>query len=182
MTAAPRTIALVGPRGAGKTTVGRAVAHALGLPFVDADAALADAAGMPAGTFLLRCGEPAFRQVEERVSAPLLARPGVVALGGGAVLVPALRALLMPPEVLTVLLLADPAELVRRLAADPTPRPALTELPRDAEVAALLAARLPLYRSVAQIECDTSARPVAGVVDELLRRVRALCAARGPAP
>lgn len=160
-------VALLGPRAVGKTTVGRALAARLGFAFVDADERLAAATGMAAGEFLQRHGEAAFRAREEQVTVPLLAAERtVVALGGGAVLSAAIRAALARPGLLPVLLLADPAVLLARLEADPTPRPALTGLPAAAEVRALLTARLPLYRAAAPLELD-GARPVADLVREL---------------
>ena len=83
--ARPRNLVLVGPRGAGKTTVGRLVARRLGRPFVDTDDEIGRAAGRPAGRVLAEAGEPAFRALETRVVARALARRGaVIALGGGA--------------------------------------------------------------------------------------------------
>lgn len=168
------TVALVGPRAAGKSTVGAALARELGWQFVDADERLAARAGMPAGDYLRQRGEAAFRRLEQDVSAPLLLLPAtVVALGGGAVLSETLRARLLRPAVLTALLLADPTVLARRIAAAATARPPLSDLPPEREVRALLAERLSRYRSVAQVEFDTDAASADEIALALAARVRA---------
>jgi shikimate kinase len=78
-------IVLVGFMGAGKTTVGRLLARELGVPFVDADAAIEAAAGLSVPEIFSSRGETGFRQVEAETIAELLARDDVVlALGGGA--------------------------------------------------------------------------------------------------
>ncbi len=84
-------VVLIGPPGAGKTTVGRRVAKALGLPFTDTDRAIVQAHGSIADIFREH-GEPRFRQLERAQVAAALAEDGVVSLGGGAVLDPATRA------------------------------------------------------------------------------------------
>ena len=89
-----RPVALVGFMGAGKSTVGRLLAGARGVTFADADAAIEAADGRPVPQIFAEDGERAFRGRERDVVAELLAPggPGVVALGGGAVLDPATRA------------------------------------------------------------------------------------------
>jgi shikimate kinase / 3-dehydroquinate synthase len=79
------TIALIGFMGAGKTRAGRGAATVLGEPFADADAELERELGAPLGDVFATRGEAAFREAEERVVPELLARGGIVALGGGAV-------------------------------------------------------------------------------------------------
>ncbi|MGI6736904.1 MAG: shikimate kinase [Anaerovoracaceae bacterium] len=84
-----RNITLVGMPGSGKTTVGRALAEALSMTFVDSDEELAARCGCSAGQFLREHGEAAFRRLESRVLADLTAAHGqVIATGGGAVLRP----------------------------------------------------------------------------------------------
>ena len=82
-------VVLVGPPGAGKTTVGTLIAHALGLPFLDTDDEVERVAGMPIPEIFLTKGEPAFRALEhETVLRVLREFDGIVALGGGAILHP----------------------------------------------------------------------------------------------
>jgi shikimate kinase len=170
---AVRLVAMVGPRAAGKTTLGRALATALAWDFADADDALAAAAGMSAADCLRSRGEAAFRVLEERVVLPLLAcRRTVVALGGGAVLSAAVRARLVAEDCHTVLVLAPAAVLVARLRAGGD-RPPLLDLPLEQEVAALLAARGPLYREVARTTVDTDTAPATELAARLAATVRA---------
>jgi shikimate kinase len=81
----PRTVVLVGLMGAGKSAIGRRLAHKLHLPFVDADQEIERAAGCTIEEFFARHGEAAFREGERRVMARLLDQPvHVLATGGGA--------------------------------------------------------------------------------------------------
>lgn len=167
-----RVLALVGPRAAGKSTLGRALAERLALPFVDTDEALAGQTGMPAGELLARLGEAAFRAAELPVVLAALAPPrrAVVALGGGAILAQQARQRLSEPDVLTVFVTAAVPTLQARLRTDPASRPALLGEDPVAEVAAVLAARLPLYRSVADTEVDSTT----ATLDELVAALRML--------
>ena len=80
-----RSIVLIGMMGAGKSSVGRRLAKALNLPFVDADAEIEKAAGMSISDIFAKHGEPEFRSGERRVVARLLdEQPAVIATGGGA--------------------------------------------------------------------------------------------------
>src|SRR5690606_28472033 len=122
-------VALPGPRAVGKSTLGRALAARLGWRFVDTDDEVGTRVGCPAGAFLAARGEAAFRAVEAEVAVAALA-PGpraVVALGGGAVTLAAVRAALRRPGVVAVELRAPIEVLVERQARDP--RPKLTDLP-----------------------------------------------------
>lgn len=83
---------LIGPMGSGKTTVGRALARLLGVPFADSDAAIVEADGRTIPVIFEQDGETGFRTVEQRVIARLLTdHRGVLALGGGAVTTGATR-------------------------------------------------------------------------------------------
>jgi shikimate dehydrogenase len=164
---APSSIVLVGLRGAGKTTVGRAVAARLGRPFLDTDDDLARRAGRPAGRVLAEEGEAAFRERERASTARALCRRrAVVALGGGA--------LESFPEGLArhrvVHLAVEPAEAARRVERDrATLRPPLAGA-KDAEeeARATLAAREATYRRVATAVLRTDGRAVDDVVADVL--------------
>jgi shikimate kinase len=160
-----RAVALVGPRAAGKSTVGRLLAARLGFSFVDGDDLLAAAAGRPAGEHLAAVGEPAFRRLEAQVTVGLLeaADAAVVALGGGAVTIDAVRQALRRPGLFVAFVHAPPAVLAARLRADAGRRPPLTGLPIEREVEALLALRLPLYAEVAHARFDSAATSPAEV-------------------
>ena len=80
-------VVLVGPSGAGKTTIGGLLAERLGVEFRDTDADIVQRAGKPISEIFVDDGEPAFRALERAaVAAALAEHPGVLALGGGAVL------------------------------------------------------------------------------------------------
>ncbi|GAB7189778.1 shikimate kinase AroK [Kineococcus sp. NUM-3379] len=124
-------IVLVGFMGAGKTTVGRALAAALGVPFTDTDHVVEERAGRAIRDIFAAEGEEAFRDLEQQAVADVLAGPeAVVALGGGACGRPATRAVLAGHTV--VHLRVGLAEALRRLQGDPLrpvlQRPGLPEL------------------------------------------------------
>lgn len=82
----PRAV-LIGPPGSGKTTVGRLLAQRLGVAFRDTDADVEETAGKPVAEIFVEDGEPHFRELErEAVTTALACHPGVLALGGGAVM------------------------------------------------------------------------------------------------
>ena len=90
-----KPIVLVGLMGAGKSTVGRRLAKRLGLPFVDTDSAIEDAAGFSAAEVFERYGEKDFRDGERRLVARLVdGQAGVIATGGGVFVDPRTRELL----------------------------------------------------------------------------------------
>jgi shikimate kinase len=163
-----RGLALVGARGTGKTSVGRIVADRLGLPFADADQELQRRAGRSIAAIFAEPGEPAFRDLEEEVLGALAARDALVlATGGGVVLREANRRALRRFG-LVVWLTAEPDVLADRLRRDAGGRPALTAAGTLAEIAAVLAARIPLYRAVADATVDTTGRTPAEVADAVL--------------
>src|ERR1022692_3486885 len=96
--AAPVAI-LIGPPGAGKTTVGQLLAARLGVGFTDTDAEVEATAGKPVSDIFVEDGEPAFRELERAaVELALGTATGVVAIGGGAVLDPARPAGRLPGD------------------------------------------------------------------------------------
>lgn len=176
-------IALVGYRGTGKSTVGRIVAGRLGRPFADADAALEARFGRPIREIFQDLGEPVFRDWEEQVLADLTGDRGLVlATGGGAVLRgpnrKALRAFGF-----VVWLSAPPGLLAARLGANPAAlagRPALTSVGTLDEIAAVLAAREPLYREAADAEVRTEGKSPYQVADAVIAALPRADAGRDP--
>ena len=111
-----KTIALVGLSGVGKSSIGRRLAAALGMPFRDADAEVEAAAGCDISEIFSQYGEEAFRDGERRVIARLLAEPPhVLATGGGAFLNPETRRLIKE-KAISIWLKADVDVLARRVA------------------------------------------------------------------
>jgi shikimate kinase len=160
-----RPIVLVGPPGAGKSTVGRAVAERLGVAFRDTDADVEAAAGKPISDIFVEDGEARFRDLErDAVRTALAEHGGVLSLGGGAVLSDATRALLRGHVV--VFLAVDLSGAASRVGLGQG-RPLIGLNPR-AQLRELLHQRLPLYRQVATHTVDTSGAPVEAVVERVL--------------
>ncbi|ABW11138.1 Shikimate kinase [Parafrankia sp. EAN1pec] len=156
---------LVGAPGAGKSTVGIAVAARLGVAFRDTDADVESNLGMSVSDVFLEHGEEYFRAAERAAVLTALAEhPGVLALGGGAVLDAGVRAELARHWVVYLDVTASDAAKRVGLARD---RPLLVEGPRT-RLAALLKARRPLYEEVAAITVDTAALGIDDVVAAIL--------------
>jgi len=137
---------LVGPPGAGKSTVGALVAAALGVAFQDSDEVVVALAGKPVSDIFIDDGEPRFRSLEaQAIATALESFDGVLALGGGAVLDPGTRELLRGHEV--VYLTVEIGDAIKRVGLG-AGRPLLSVNPR-ATMRHLLDARKPLYEEVA---------------------------------
>lgn len=159
----PRVV-LVGPPGSGKTTVGRALARRLHVPFRDVDADIEAAVGKTISEIFTEDGESAFRALEERYVATAVAEhDGVLALGGGAILSTRTREILRDHTV--VFLNVGMVEGVRRTGLA-TNRPLLAGVNPRATFKALLDARLPLYREVAVAEIATDGREIEDIVTD----------------
>lgn len=160
----PPRLVIVGPPGAGKTTIGRLVAQRLATSFDDTDQRVVQAAGRSVADIFVDDGESTFRELERAaVVETLAASSGVLSLGGGAVLDPRTEADLAG---LTVVFLdvgiSDAAKRVGFAAS----RPLLSINPR-AQWTALMATRRPVYERVATLLVDTAAREP----DEIAREV-----------
>ena len=176
MTGALR-VALVGLRGSGKSSVGRALAERAQAPFVDLDDELvveAQRSGVArgderTGELLARLGEPRFRALELAALADVASRPGaqVLATGGGVVETPAARELLRAAY--TCVWLRAPLELLAaRIEADPTPRPRLAGGSVLEELATLEERRSPHYRILASLVAEVEGRDPRAIAADLL--------------
>ncbi|MCA2214661.1 shikimate kinase [Jidongwangia harbinensis] len=155
---------LVGPPGAGKTTVGEAVAALLGVPFADTDAMVEAEAGKPIPEIFFDEGEPAFRALESAAIASALASfDGVLALGGGAILNDDTRAALAAQTV--VFLSVELTDAVKRVGLGPG-RPLLAVNPR-ATLKYLMEQRRPLYAQVATHTVATDGRAPEDIAAEV---------------
>ncbi|NGN93810.1 shikimate kinase [Nocardioides sp. KC13] len=163
-------VVLVGPMGAGKSTVGALLASRLGVTLRDTDQDIAAAAGKSVQDIFVDEGEEHFRRVEEEaVAAALAEHDGVVSLGGGAVLADQTRILLKEHTV--VYLRVGVADAVKRVGLG-SGRPLLLGNVRG-RIKALLEERAPIYESVATFVVDTDNRSAEDVADELVEKVRA---------
>jgi shikimate kinase len=178
-----RPLALIGARGAGKSTVGRLVAARLGRPFVDLDDAVkaqgqrAGLSAASAGELLARIGAARFRALEA-TALRLLLEPGariVLATGGGVVEHADSRAWLH--RCAFTLFLSVPVDVLQqRLRSDPTPRPSLTGADPVDEVAAVLARREATYRALADLVVECGAEGAEAVASRVLEA----CSGSGP--
>jgi shikimate kinase len=164
----PEAIVLVGPMGAGKSSIGRRVARELGVAFTDTDSLVVRDHG-PIPALFAAQGEAEFRRVERIAVCEALASGGVVALGGGAVLDPDTRQDLARHRV--VLLTVSPRTVRGRIQGESRPLLVEGEDP-VARWEAILAERVGLYQEVADITFDTSTGPLAHVVADIVSWVR----------
>ncbi|TXC67542.1 shikimate kinase [Piscinibacter aquaticus] len=156
--------------GAGKSTVGRHLARALQVAFVDSDAEIENRIGCSIKEFFEREGEARFRDIEQEVISELVARgPHVLATGGGVVVRESNRRLLK--ERTTVIYLkTSPEELFRRLRHD-THRPLLQVADPLRKLRELYQQRDPLYRETAHFVIETGRPSVIGLVHMILMQL-----------
>lgn len=166
----PRTIALVGLMGAGKTTIGRRLAAALDLPFADADDAIVAAAGRSIEDIFAERGECEFRRGERNVIARLLAGPvHILATGGGAFIDPQTRAL-MKQRAISIWLKA-PLDVLMRRVVKRDHRPLLKEDDPQAVMQRLIDERYPIYAE-ADLVIESSPGPHNAAVGAILDALR----------
>ncbi|MEM0955599.1 MAG: shikimate kinase AroK [Pseudomonadota bacterium] len=169
--ASPDSVFLVGPMGAGKTTIGRLLAQALKLDFIDSDLEIEARAGADIPWIFDVEGEAGFREREARAIAELSARTGIVlATGGGAILQLRNRELLASRGVV-VYLYASLERQIERTARDRN-RPLLQVEDPAAKLKALMEERDPLYRAVADHVMETDGEPPRNVAQRLVRLLK----------
>lgn len=162
-------IVLVGMMGAGKSSVGRAMAHRLGRPLLDSDAMIEERTGNTVREIWLDVGEPAYRLLETEVLRDALASdvPAVIAAAGGVVLSETNRTLLGEADAYVVWLLAD-VELLLGRVRNGMHRPLLDDDP-EATLRRMYDERADLYRHVADAIVSVDNRSVNDVTQAVLR-------------
>lgn len=166
------TIALIGAPGSGKSTIGALLAERLGLTFVDVDAAIEARDGRLIREIFAEDGEPTFRALELDATLALLEQGGVVSLGGGAPLTPAIAEALGADDVDSVWLQVDARHATQRIGLD-TGRPLLAGGGLRATLIKLLNQRTPVYAATARHHVDTSGREPEQIVDDIVAALEA---------
>ena len=167
-----RLVALVGLRGAGKSTIGKALAARLKIPFVELDGLVEKEAGLSLSAIFALHGEAYYRRLAREVMTRYLAETSaaVMATGGGVVTDREAFKLLMKRS-RTVWLQATPEDHWKRVLEQGDVRPGAASPHAQEELRALLKSREPLYAQ-AELAVDTSKLGIAGAVDEIARRLR----------
>jgi XRE family aerobic/anaerobic benzoate catabolism transcriptional regulator len=167
-TSGGRPIALIGMRGAGKSSVGARLAERLDAAFVEADEVIEREAGMPLAQIFELQGEPSYRRLENEALTRLLSRGdrAVIATGGGIVTAPDAFALLRR-RAFTIWLKATPREHWNRVLAQGDRRPIADRPDAVADMNRLWAERSPLYAE-ADLVMETSGKTVEAVVEAIL--------------
>ncbi|HUQ28038.1 MAG TPA: shikimate kinase AroL [Usitatibacter sp.] len=165
-------IFLVGMMGAGKTTVGRALAHRMKREFVDTDRVLVERTGVPVATVFEIEGEDGFRRRESAVLREVCEQDGrVVATGGGIVLAEENRTVMRDAG--TVIYLRARVESLWERIRHDTSRPLLATADPRARLAELLLEREPMYRDAAHLVVDSGPQSASTLVGRVIAALRA---------
>jgi len=166
----PKTVALVGLMGVGKTTIGRRLADHFHLPFTDADEEIEKAAGQSVADIFTHYGEKAFRDGEQKVISRLLdGETKILATGGGALTHPLTRDNLKA-RAITVWLKTDLKVIARRVA-NRSHRPLLKDKDPMEVLQEHVRTRYPLY-AIADITVDTGDQPHGRAVDMVVNAIK----------
>lgn len=172
MPSTPPSIFLIGPMGAGKTTIGRRLALALRRQFIDSDQEIEQRAGVSIPLIFEVEGEAGFRAREKAIIAELTRRPDIIlATGGGTILDPDNRRCLAGRG-FVVYLCTSVDEQLRRTRGD-THRPLLQTPDPRARLAQLFEQRDPLYRAVTDCVILTDGCSLGQVTRTILNRLQA---------
>lgn len=163
---APRAI-FIGPMGSGKSTIGKAVAIALGLPFRDTDSIIEEREEMPVSQIFIDKGEDYFRTVEKKVLRDELLNDGsILALGGGAPISVDAQSALKVSSAPVIYLDISLASVAPRIGFN-RDRPLLLHNPRG-QWQTLMEVRRPIYESIANVVIDVNGKSQKQIVEEAL--------------
>jgi shikimate kinase len=158
-------------RGSGKTTVGRLVARALAMEFVDLDNEVERCAGERIAEIVARHGWERFRDLESEAVRTVLARDNLVVATGGGITRREENVRVLKSRGMVVWLDADTATLFRRTAGDPA-RPPLTDRDPQDEVCTVALERAPGYAAAADLKLDSQHRPPDVIAGDIVARLR----------
>lgn len=168
-------LVLIGFMATGKTTVGRACARMLGLPFRDSDTLVELRAGRSIPEIFAQDGEAAFRVMESEAIRTLCSSPPIVISTGGGAVLNGVNVARLRRNGLVVLLWAEPEDLICRVG-NPARRPLLEGSSNPVErIRDLLAEREPAYRAAAHITIETTGRPRDETVERVVQVYRDHC-------
>lgn len=181
-----RSVILIGLMGCGKTTVGKELSKATGLPLLDMDSVIEEQIGKSISEIFRDEGEARFRALETALlrylvrTADVSRGPAVISTGGGVVLSPANRSMIRQLG-FVVWLNVELSSLLARTARAFN-RPLLKTDDRLATLRLLQQQRFPLYESAAHLRLDTTDMDVPAIVDVVYAAAARFCAASGAAP
>lgn len=165
----PRVV-LIGPPGAGKTSIGRSLAKMLDVDFADTDTLIEADQGKSVSQIFIDDGEPYFRQVEERICCKALENEdGVLSLGGGAVLTPSVADSIRSSGTAVIFLDVSLAVAAPRIGFN-RDRPLLLNNPRQ-QWQSLMEVRRPIYEALSTFKVEVESRSVEEIAKEILLKV-----------
>ncbi|CAG9413241.1 TPA: shikimate kinase AroL [Providencia alcalifaciens] len=148
---------IIGPRGSGKTTIGKKLAEKTGYQFIDTDKLILERAGMSIADIVQQQGWNYFRQLESQILASIEPQDAIISTGGGIILAPGNQQV-MRENGTVIYLRSTPETLVKRLAAEPQAdqRPSLTGKSLLEEIEEVMTQRDPIYLSTAHHVIDAN--------------------------
>ncbi|MGB5306743.1 MAG: shikimate kinase AroK [Gammaproteobacteria bacterium] len=166
----PGSLFLIGPMGAGKSTIGRQLSRQLGMSFHDSDREIERRTGVDIALIFELEGESGFRKRERAIIEELTRIPDIIlATGGGAILDPVNRENLRSSGRVIYLHTSVDQQLAR--TAKDLSRPLLQTADPRTRLEELMAEREPLYQDIADLVIDTDGRHVRDVVKQILQQV-----------